>query len=152
MECEGQGLCISECECSYLEGTNDCHCLRYTHGHLKNKHRRFCIKKVCGYRCVLKKCQSYNYCEDSYPEWWYTTRGYTTGNQCNYCGIYAVKFTNKFDHCEICFMDKYLIETECNHPFCLDCLINMNGMDDDNPDSPCPFCRKNIEHNPLNIR
>lgn len=37
MECEGEGRCMSECECSYLKGTNDCHCLGYKHGHLKTK-------------------------------------------------------------------------------------------------------------------
>ena len=35
MDCEGEGRCISECECSYLKGTHDCHCLGYSHGHLK---------------------------------------------------------------------------------------------------------------------
>ena len=151
MDCDGDGRCLSECECSYLKGSNDCSCLGYKHGHLKYKNRRFCIKEFCRHRCILKECQTFHYCEDSFPEWWYTSRSYTTGSQCNYCGIYAVKFLNEKAHCEICFKDKYLIETECNHQFCLDCLINMNGTDDDKPDSPCPFCRKNVEHNPLTL-
>jgi hypothetical protein len=149
MECDGDGRCLSECECSYLKGTNDCSCLGYKHGHLKNKTRRFCIKGYCKHRCILKECQTFHYCEDSYPEWWYTSRSYTTGSQCNYCGIYAVKFPNEKGHCEICSTDKYLIETDCNHRFCLDCLINMNGTDEDRTDSPCPYCRKNMCHNPL---
>lgn len=36
MECVGDGRCLSECECLYLKGTNDCSCLGYEHGHLKN--------------------------------------------------------------------------------------------------------------------
>ena len=35
MACEGDGSCLSLCECSYLKGTNDCHCLSYKHEHLK---------------------------------------------------------------------------------------------------------------------
>jgi hypothetical protein len=54
----------------------------------------------------LKECQTFHYCEDSYPEW-YTSRSYT-GTQCNYCGIYAVKFPNEKGYCEICCTDKYL--------------------------------------------
>ena len=113
------------------------------------KTRRFCIKGYCTHRCILKECKTFHYCEDSYPEWWYSSRNYTTSTQCNYCGIYAVKFPNEKGPCEICSTDKYLIETECNHRFCLDCLIHMNGTDDGRTDSPCPYCRKNVEHNPL---
>jgi len=90
-------------------------------------------------------------CEYSYPEWYYELPVFTTGEQCNYCGIYDVNFTNKKDNCEICFEDKYLIETDCKHEFCLECLINMNGTDEVRYDSPCPFCRRNVEHNRLNM-
>jgi hypothetical protein len=152
MECEGNGRCLSECECSYLKGTDDCRCLPYPHKHIKTKHNRFCIKvKNCHFGCSLKKCSTFNYCEYSYPEWYYELPVFTTGEQCNYCGIYDVNFTNKKDNCEICFEDKYLIETDCKHEFCLECLINMNGTEEVRYDSPCPFCRRNVEHNRLNM-
>lgn len=116
MECEGNGRCLSECNCSYLRGTDDCRCLPYKHKHIKPKHDRFCIKiKNCDFSCGLKKCSTFNYCEHTYPEWYYETPVFTTGDQCNFCGIYDVTFTNKKDNCEICFEDKYLIETDCKH-------------------------------------
>jgi len=150
MACEGNGKCFTECECTYAKGTEDCSCLPYKHKHIKGKHHRFCIKGTqCRFHCQLKGCETFNYCQQLYPEWYYT-EGLTTGKQCNGCGIYDVKFTNKYAYCDICFMDKYLIETDCKHEFCLDCLQEMNGYED-NITSPCPFCRKNIEHNELTI-
>jgi len=143
MACEGDGSCLSLCECSYLKGTNDCHCLSYKHEHFKSNNKRFCKIEKCKYKCVLKDCKTINYCKESYPEWC------MKGEQCNYCSIYSVKFINKKDNCDICFIDKYLIETDCKHQFCLDCLIQMNGKEDENPDSPCPFCKRSIKHNYL---
>jgi hypothetical protein len=39
-----------------------------------------------------------------------------------------------------------LIETYCNHHFCLDCLIQLNP-DKGSEDNPCPVCRTHIEFN-----
>ena len=53
-------------------------------------------------------------------------------------------FRKLFYHCFICFEDKYLIETECKHRFCLNCLLQLN-CDKDADDNPCPMCRINID-------
>jgi len=145
MECEGDGQCLTDCDCSYYKGTNDCKCYIYPHRHYKTATKRFCITE-CKYKCVLKDCKTFNYCYDSYPEWYYTdtTLKTTTGDQCNTCGMFKVKFPNVVDNCYLCFEDKYLIETYCRHRFCIECLIQINP-DKDASDNPCPFCKQNIE-------
>ena len=143
MECEGDGRCLTDCSCSYYNGTNDCNCYFYPHRHFLTATRRFCMTD-CKYKCVLKDCRTFKYCYDSYPEWYYTYNKITTGDQCNSCGMFKVKFPNEVDNCYLCFEDKYLIETYCNHRFCIECLIQLNP-DKDASDNPCPFCKQNVE-------
>ena len=80
----------------------------------------------------MKDCKTFNYCQESYPEWYFSDNLLTTNingkNQCNTCGIFKVKFPNEIGNCYFCYEDKYLIETYCNHRFCLDCLIDMNAI------------------------
>jgi hypothetical protein len=138
--CDGNGECLSQCNCSYLKGTNDCNCYFYEHRHLKSNNSRYCIiDSKCKFRCVLKDCKNFIYCKDEYPEY------LLINNQCNNCDAFKVKFTNKMDICFVCSDNKYLIETECNHSFCLDCLININLDKTDPDDNPCPICNKNID-------
>jgi len=138
--CEGNGECLSECKCRHLKGTSDCHCYNYVHGHLKNNNTRYCIiDSKCKFRCVLKDCKNFIYCKDEYPEY------LLINNQCNNCDAFKVKFTNKMDICFVCSDNKYLIETECNHSFCLDCLLNINLDKTEPDDNPCPICNKNID-------
>jgi DNA-directed RNA polymerase subunit RPC12/RpoP len=145
--CEGNGECLSECNCSYLKGTNDCNCYFYEHRHLKSNNSRYCIiDSKCKFRCVLKDCITIEYCGDSYPQAHYQKHNLTSGNQCNYCLIFKVKFPKIKSNCYICSDDKYLIETYCNHYFCLECLMQINS-DKDEMDNPCPMCRKQIEFN-----
>ena len=145
--CDGDGKCLTECKCSYLKGTRDCNCYNYEHGHLKSDTSRFCIiEGECKFRCVLKDCSTIEYCGDAYPAWYYKTPNLTSGEQCNYCGIFKVKFPKKKGNCEICNGDKFLIETYCKHHFCLSCLIEINP-DKDSTDNPCPICKEQIEFN-----
>jgi hypothetical protein len=138
--CEGNGECLSECKCRHLKGTSDCHCYNYVHGHLKNNNTRYCIiDSKCKFRCVLKDCKNFIYCKDEYPEY------LLINNQCNNCDAFKVKFINKMDICVVCSDNKYLIETECNHSFCLDCLLNINLDKTEPDDNPCPICNKNID-------
>ena len=157
MECEGDGRCLTDCYCSYYKGTNDCKCYIYPHRHYKTATRRFCITE-CKYKCVLKDCKTFNYCQESYPEWYYSDNKITMGDQCNSCGMFKVKFPNEVDNCYLCFEDKFLIETYCNHRFCIECLIDMNAISDSEEYdekgnkiarklSSCSFCRQNIEYN-----
>jgi hypothetical protein len=147
-ECEGEGSCLKECECSYLKGTNDCTCyFEYNHRHFKTETKRFCVK-LCKYGCVLKDCKTFNYCQESYPEWYFSDNLLTTNDQCNSCGMFKVKFPNEVDNCYLCFENKYLIETYCRHRFCIECLIQLNP-DKDASDNPCPFCKQNIEFTPI---
>ena len=145
--CDGDGKCLTQCKCSYLKGSNDCHCYNYEHGHLKNDTTRFCIINIkCNFKCVLKDCATIEYCGDAYPAWYYKTPNLTSGEQCNYCGMFKVKFPKIKGNCNICNDDKFLIETYCNHRFCLDCLIQINPEKDE-MDNPCPICRERIEFN-----
>ena len=138
--CEGNGECLTECKCRHLKGTADCHCYNYEHGHLKSNNTRYCIiDSKCKFRCVLKDCKNFIYCKDEYPEY------LLINNQCNNCDAFKVKFTNKMDICFVCSDNKYLIETECKHTFCLECLININLDKIDPEDNPCPMCNKNID-------
>ena len=145
MKCEGDGSCLTECECVHLKKTNNCSCYSKNHSHLKSETKRFCITENCKYRCILKDCKTFNYCQESFPERYYTKK-LLSDEQCNSCGIFKVKFPNEVDNCYLCFEDKYLIETYCNHRFCLECLIQINS-DKDKLDNPCPFCNQNIEFN-----
>ena len=139
--CEGNGGCLKECNCIHLKGTSDCNCYAYDHGHLKSDKTRYCIiDRECKFRCVLKDCKNFIYCKEEYPEY------LLYKNQCNNCDAFKVTFTNKKDNCFICFEDKYLIETECKHTFCMGCLININADKNDVYDNPCPVCRKNIDY------
>ena len=62
-DCQGEGSCLKECECTYLKGTNECSCyFEYNHRHLKSETKRFCVKP-CDYGCVLKDCKTFNYCQ-----------------------------------------------------------------------------------------
>jgi NADH pyrophosphatase NudC (nudix superfamily) len=46
------------------------------------------------------------------------------------------------------FEDKFLIETYCNHRFCIECLIQLKP-NKDSLENPCPFCKQNIEFIPI---
>ena len=139
--CEGH--CLTVCNCSYLIGTEDCDCTFGSHKHYKTDSQRFC-RSECN--CKLQNCATIEYCGDAYPAWHYKTPKLTSGEQCNYCGIFKVKFPKIKSNCDICNDDKLLIETYCNHQFCLDCLIQINP-DKDEMDNPCPMCRERIEFN-----
>jgi hypothetical protein len=76
-----------------------------------------------------------------------SAKHFLINGQCANCDAFKVKFINEMDHCFICFENKYLIETECKHRFCLNCLLcllKLNG-DKDADDNPCPMCCKNID-------
>lgn len=49
-------------------------------------------------------------------------------------------------NCFVCSENKYLIETECEHSFCMDCLLNINIDKNDVYDNLCPICSKNIDY------
>ena len=143
--CEGGGYCLSLCECSYMKGTEDCNCIIGKHTHYKTDAFRFCRAK-CIYECKIQKCKSFKYCGDGFPKWFYQHSNYAKKDSCNTCNIFKVKYPNNFGNCIICNNDKYLIETYCNHNFCLECLIQLNP-DKGSEDNPCPVCRTHIEFN-----
>ena len=45
------------------------------------------------------------------------------------------------DICAICYENKNLIKTECNHAFCKPCLKRIIKFKDDDEYVPCPMCR-----------
>jgi DNA-directed RNA polymerase subunit RPC12/RpoP len=137
------GNCLKECNCSYLIGTEDCKCTSGKHKHYKTDSKRFCCSE-CS--CKLQNCATIEYCGDAYPAWYYKTSRLTFGDQCSYCIIFKVKFPKIKGNCYICSDDKYLIETYCNHHFCLECLMEINS-DKEELDNPCPMCRERIEFN-----
>ena len=73
---------------------------------------------------------------------YYKTLKITSGEQCNYCGIFKVTFPKIKGNCDICNDDTFLIETYCKHQFCLNYLIEINP-DKDEIDNPCPVCKTN---------
>ena len=129
--CEGDGRCLTLCKCSYMKGTEYCNCSAGSHRHFKTDGFRFC-RSNCKYECKLQRCKSFNYCMDGFPKWFYQNSNYAKEDSCNTCRIFNVKYPNVFSNCFICNDDKYLIETYCNHHFCLDCLIQLNPDKDDN--------------------
>ena len=42
--------------------------------------------------------------------------------------------------CIICFENKWIAMTECDHPICLSCLFELRKDE-------CPYCRRNIFKN-----
>ncbi len=105
---------------------------------------------MCDGHCLKVWNCSYligtEYCGVAYPAWHYKTPKLTSGEQCNYCGIFKVKFPKIKGNCNICNDDKFLIETYCKHDFCLSCLMQINS-DNEEMDNPCPMCRERIEFN-----
>ena len=50
--------------------------------------------------------------------------------------------------CCVCYLDKYITTTECNHKICIGCLSKIKKLE-------CPLCRRiltNIPDNFLKIR
>ncbi len=139
--CQGDGTCLIECNCNFNRYTTRCICYEDSHEHLNTSKRRFCIiYSECKYRCDLNECKNYNHCEEKYPDYFYKNE------QCENCNAFDIKFINENNTCFICYEDKYLIETKCNHQFCLDCLIKLN-WEKPVDENPCPFCLQNIEFN-----
>ena len=80
------------------------------------------------------------------PKWKFNMLQYGKDGSCNGCIIFDIKYTNKKENCIICYNDKYLIETQCNHRFCNDCLLDIGiSQKDEETQTPCPICRANID-------
>ena len=47
------------------------------------------------------------------------------------------------DYCNICYIDKEILETDCNHLFCKSCIGKWLN---DEIKNTCPICRKNIRN------
>ena len=67
-----------------------------------------------------------------------------TNNKCNGCNIFKIEFTTVEEECCICYKKKYMIETQCKHRYCFDCL-----MDDQAEVVGCFLCRRPLEFNPI---
>ena len=40
--------------------------------------------------------------------------------------------------CPVCFNNTYMTKTNCNHPICVGCLMNLKKIE-------CPLCRRQLQ-------
>jgi hypothetical protein len=129
MSCTGNGRCMKECNCF---GTI-CYCLDIAHVHIIDG-STFC-KVECKYNCKPIHCLN-KQSRRSFPQFKEKTK-------CNECNIFKIHFTDIEENCFICTKKKYMIETECKHRYCFDCLMN-----DQAKDNICFICRTPLMFNP----
>jgi hypothetical protein len=127
MSCTGNGRCMKRCNCKSI-----CSCLDIGHEHISFGFHIFC-KVECKHNCKPSKCSNQ------------TCKEVVTNIKCNGCNIFKIDFTNEQEDCCICYKKKYMIETQCKHRYCFDCL-----MDDQAEVIVCFLCRRPLEFNPLN--
>ena len=124
MSCTGNGRCMKRCICKLI-----CSCLDIGHEHISFGMHTFC-KIECKHNCKPSNCT--NPC----------CKEIATNTKCNTCNIFKIDFTNVEEECCICYKKKYMIETQCKHRYCFDCL-----MDDQADVIVCFLCRKLLEFN-----
>jgi hypothetical protein len=124
MSCTGNGRCMKPCFCKKI-----CSCLDIAHEHIHDG-ITFC-KVICIYDCKPIHCEN-PVCKETFPEFKYSKK-------CNTCNIFQIEFTPIQEECCICYKNKYMIKTHCNHMYCFDCL-----MDDQSEVIRCFICRTNI--------
>jgi hypothetical protein len=126
MSCTGNGRCMKKCTCKSI-----CSCLDIGHEHISFGIHSFC-KVDCRHHCKPAKCS--NPC----------CKEIATNTKCNACNIFKIKFLSVEEECCICYKKKYMVETQCKHRYCFDCL-----MDDQAEVIVCFLCRTPLEFNPI---
>jgi len=134
--CNGDGKCLTQCECKcYNEETDEynevCVC-----GH--REHNGYCPSKCC--RPI--KC-SYKYCNIKQPEW----VSWCYKGLCVNCSIQIgdnnlhFPFSEVGDCC-VCLENKTMIILRCNHIICDDCCYSITKEGFNNEQNLlCPLCR-----------
>ena len=130
MSCTGNGRCMKQCNCLSI-----CSCLDIGHEHITEGPYKFC-KVECKYNCKPAYCLNKD-CNQTFPAFKQLT------SKCNSCNVFTIDFTNKEEECCICTQKKNMIETECKHRYCFDCL-----MDDQAEVNVCFICRTPLRFNP----
>ena len=128
MSCTGNGRCMKSCCCKGI-----CSCLDIGHEHILFGKSIFC-KVECKYECEPKECSN-KQCKRVFV-------GRNEQIKCNECNIFKIDFLKVKEECCICYKTKYMIETQCRHRYCYDCL-----MDDINDVVRCHLCRNEITFN-----
>jgi hypothetical protein len=88
----------------------------------------------CKYKCIPLQCSN-KQCKRVF-------QGRKEQKKCNECNIFKIEFLEIKDECCICYQSKYMIETQCKHRYCHECL-----MDDQNEVIRCHNCRTEIAFN-----
>jgi hypothetical protein len=128
MSCTGNGRCMKRCTCKSI-----CSCLDIGHEHISFGIHSFC-KVECRHNCKPTQCST-QWCKEIVT---------TNQSTCNTCNIFKIEFTTVQEECCICYKKKYMIETQCKHRYCFDCL-----MDDQAEVVACFLCRRPLEFNPI---
>ena len=129
MSCTGNGRCMKVCNCQTI-----CSCLNIAHEHITYGNT-FC-KVECKYFCKPIRCLN--------PECNYSFQSFKKQTKCNTCNIFQIEYINVKKECCICYQTKYMIETQCKHQYCFDCLMN-----DLNEIIRCHICRTELLFNSL---
>ena len=126
--CTGNGRCMKVCSCKSI-----CSCLGIGHEHIIHGKYMFCNIE-CKYKCIPLQCSN-KQCKRVF-------QGRKEQQKCNECNIFQIEFLEIKDECCICYQSKYMIETQCKHKYCHECL-----MDDQNDIVRCHICRTELIFN-----
>lgn len=128
MSCTGNGRCMKVCCCK-----NICSCLDIAHEHIELDKVIFC-KVICKHECEPIQCLN-KQCKRVF-------KSVKEQTKCNDCNIFQIEFIEVKEECCICYQTKYMIETQCKHRYCYDCL-----MDDQSEVIRCHICRTELLFN-----
>jgi hypothetical protein len=143
--CEGDGKCYKYCECECYDYARNivfdiCSC-----GH-RSHNLKYCRVDTCIHNCKFIKCNNFDTCGISTPEWDMMNHPGGEMGLCFKCWAYygKLKRTSQPENCAICLEDKILVELSCHstHKLCIDCWDKT--VDAKKFPSECPLCRKHI--------
>ena len=143
--CEGNGLCISKCECTCFDVVKTVIDSEWTdHSRVE---RAVC---TCGHRAHDKSscvdgfcktdCKYYKWCGEKAPQWHLDAQE----GQADGCGhgnimFHTLKHIDAVATCAVCLEDKYMIEFKCKHTLCHKCLwaVYMKQIDENDVKYRC---------------
>ena len=150
--CSGDGGCLKYCDCKCYDDeemevpSENCRCGHREH---RDDHPKFYsggeendvfCREDCSHNCELIKCRFYELCNTKAQKYYLNIRD-------GMCGLCHYKYgtiteTDEIADCPICYDDKYMILTKCNHKFCLDCWKgSCEAVQNVSSASVCPLCR-----------
>lgn len=130
-QCEGDGMCLLQCECEcYDEETYEYH-ENCTCGH--REHNGYCLdNNPC---CKPVKCDN---CNNMLP----LCITHCHNGMCVNCAVKLGphKSTKNIEECPVCLDDGEMLTLNCKHEICRVCWNNITDLDVEYG-SKCPLCR-----------